>query len=207
MGKFQLFCFFGLLVIQTQNAFSEGSFAYGQYGNGAWAAGTSWNYKTEREAQNTAMSNCNSRGYNCQILTTFRNTCFAYAVQNDGSGFGSGFGKTQREARNVALSGCHQYGMACSVRESFCDTIQETVSTLICAHPVFAEEQRLKASLDGSDARTDYIAQAINHLRAKYCRLVEGTLESAQQEHVGDNCFQYSGYFRGELVYWGRCHE
>jgi hypothetical protein len=94
----------------------------------------------------------------------------------------------------------------------FYETSQERItaqaaSTLICIHPVFAEEQRLRGSIDGTEERTNEIAEAINYLHAKYCRVIEEELSYDSKEYTADNCFQYTGIFRGERVYWGQCHE
>jgi hypothetical protein len=111
--------------MQPSLGYAEGAFAFGQYGNGGWASGTAYNHRTEAEAQITAMNNCNARGYNCSIRVTFRNTCFALAVQNNGSGFGYSFHSDINRARNDALARCAQYGLSCSVNTTFCDTVSE----------------------------------------------------------------------------------
>jgi hypothetical protein len=100
-------------------------------------------------------------------------------------------------------------------------------STLICIHPVFAEEKRLENTLTvlcaGSgdtrpgclhmnvrDAQTagHNIAEQVKYLRDKYCRRTDDTLTADQKAAIPDtNCFQYSGIFRGERVYWGKCLE
>ncbi len=104
---------------------SEGAFAYGQYGNGGWSAGTSWNYETKAEASDVAMRNCNARGPNCRIQTTFHETCFAYAMQDGSNGWGTGFGPTGGDASQQALRTCQQYGVRCYVAEQFCDNVSE----------------------------------------------------------------------------------
>lgn len=79
--------------------------------------------------------------------------------------------------------------------------------TTVCTHPVFTEEYRLAKTIDGTSERTAYVAQAINYLLQKYCRTVTETLTAAAATSLGDNCTQYSGQFRGETVYWGKCAE
>ena len=82
----------------------------------------------------------------------------------------------------------------------------ETVN--ICIHPVFLEENRLRSMVDGNPSTTEQIAAAINHIRAKYCREIQGKpTDDIRQVQVAETCFQYSGLYRGERVYWGRCHE
>jgi hypothetical protein len=82
--------------------------------------------------------------------------------------------------------------------------LKHAPSTLICLHPVFTEEMKLRDQIDGNRSTTIRIAQNINYLNAKYCRLAE------RPEHDGwlrvkDICFQYTGMFRGERVFWGAC--
>ena len=82
----------------------------------------------------------------------------------------------------------------------------------ICVNPVFAEESKLRAQIDGTPATTERVASAINYLRAKYCREVpaqEFPVRSVSNngEHVWDNCFQRTGQFRGERVFFVQCHE
>jgi hypothetical protein len=78
-------------------------------------------------------------------------------------------------------------------------------STLICLHPVFAEELRLLQEFDGNQSTAVRIVQNINYLRAKYCRLVHEILRSDGDALIKENCFQYTGMFRGERVFWGAC--
>jgi hypothetical protein len=78
--------------------------------------------------------------------------------------------------------------------------------TLICLHPTFAEEVLLLGQIDGDRSTTDRIAQAIINLRAKYCRLVHEVPKSDAEAEIKKNCFQYTGMFRGERVYWGACY-
>jgi hypothetical protein len=71
-----------LVALQPSRSFSEGAVAFGQWGNGAWAYGSGYNKRTQSEAQAAAMNNCNQRGYNCAVRSSFRKTCFAIAVQD-----------------------------------------------------------------------------------------------------------------------------
>jgi hypothetical protein len=86
----------------------------------------------------------------------------------------------------------------------------------LCLQPVFKEEVRLRANLDGSASKTREVAAAINYLRQKYCRAIEtdgrlpAGLQPLDSEDVGNTggaCNLNSGMFRGERVYWGACHE
>lgn len=78
---------------------------------------------------------------------------------------------------------------------------------LICLRPVFMEETKLRERINGDRATTLWVAQAINHLRGKYCREVKERLDSDDSVHLHETCVQYTGMFRGERVFWGRCHE
>jgi hypothetical protein len=80
-------------------------------------------------------------------------------------------------------------------------------NAVICIKPVFTEEHRLRATIDGTPQKTDQVAAAINYLHERYCREIEGQLTADQNQFVGDNCYQYSGVFRGERVFWGACLE
>lgn len=85
--------------------------------------------------------------------------------------------------------------------------INPDTSTLICLRPVFLEEMKLRDRIDGNRATTIWVAQAINYLNAKYCRLVDEMPQRDDSIHAGENCFQYTGMFRGERVFWGGCRE
>jgi hypothetical protein len=79
----------------------------------------------------------------------------------------------------------------------------------VCVVPEFTEEQRLMSQIDGTDATTFRVAQAIVYLRARYCVFVKAAPASASRTYLSDGsgCAQDSGYYFGELVYWGECHE
>lgn len=206
----------GLLLISTaamtEPAYCVGAYALGQADNGAWTAGTAYNFNTESDASAAALSRC-ARGWqnggpNCKVQATFRNTCFAYAIQNSSNGGSTGYGRTVQEAQSSALASCQNMGLPCSVRESFCDTVQEEVGTLICTEPVFTEERRLRATINGDPAVTRQVAAAVNYLRARYCREITGPPpDMVQSTLIGDNCSQESGYYLGDLVYWGSCAD
>lgn len=86
-------------------------------------------------------------------------------------------------------------------------TAGSVASTLICLYPVFAEERTLREKIDGNRSTTEWVGQAINYLHAKYCREVDETPEQDDSTQLAETCFQYSGMFRGERVYWGGCFE
>jgi hypothetical protein len=78
---------------------------------------------------------------------------------------------------------------------------------LICLRPTFAEVVRLRQMLDGSGERTAAVAEALQYLRERLCRITRQPLEADSEIHVVDNCYQYSGVHRGERVHWGACLE
>jgi hypothetical protein len=79
--------------------------------------------------------------------------------------------------------------------------------TLVCSVPEFTEEHRLKQRIDGNRATTIWVAQAINYLRGKYCVVLSRPPQPTDQTSFGDGCGEDKGYYLGELVYWGECHE
>ena len=80
-------------------------------------------------------------------------------------------------------------------------------TTTICIRPLFEQELKLRASLDGSYAKTKEIGDAINYLRGQFCRSTEENMTSDNRKKVGENCYEYSGMHDGERVYWGQCHD
>ena len=77
----------------------------------------------------------------------------------------------------------------------------------ICVRPTFEQEMKLRSLIDGSPEQTQEVAQAILYLRDQFCRTTHENLVAQSETHVGDNCFQYTGLYRGERVYWGMCLE
>jgi Domain of unknown function (DUF4189) len=114
-----------LIALQPSKSFSEAAFAFGQWGNGGWAYGSAYNHRTQSEAQIAAMNTCNQRGYDCAIRGSFRKTCFAIAVQDSNSGFGTATHGDPDVANRQALVGCARMGLSCSIREEFCDNVSE----------------------------------------------------------------------------------
>ena len=87
------------------------------------------------------------------------------------------------------------------------NTEDEGVETLVCLYPVFAEERKLQAEINGNRATTEWVASAINYLRAKYCRTIPKAPEYDDSTSLDETCVQHTGMFRGERVYWGGCYE
>jgi Domain of unknown function (DUF4189) len=114
-----------LVALHPTNSLSEAAYAFGQWGNGAWAYGSGYNYQTQSEAQASAMNLCNQRGYNCAVRGSFRKMCFAIAVQDNNNGFHAAQHYDPNVANRQALIGCARMGQSCSIREEFCDSVSE----------------------------------------------------------------------------------
>lgn len=186
---------------------AEASIAFSQQPDGGWKAGWSYNNKTQIEADNLALQHCGEQGgTNCTNVGNFNSSCTALAVQVGNNGWAVRYGR-QDQARRDALKACIQMGLPCRVQASFCDAVKEVVETLICTHPVFTEEERLRLTLLNDPSAAQKVAAAITYLRDKYCRTIEEVPASDQDEQVHDNCSQHSGMYRGERVYWGECAE
>jgi hypothetical protein len=140
-------------------------------------------------------------------VSGFSNICIGFAVQVGHNGWASRASANLADAKRQALRACRAMGLRCNLGASFCDTVKEVVETLICTHPIFTEEERLRTSLFDDPNNVQQVAAAIAYLHNKYCRTVQDDLISDQSEHVVENCYQYSGMYRGERVYWGRCLE
>ncbi len=198
-----------VLVSWPSFAWAVASIAFSQEPNGGWQAGWSFNNKTELEADNTALQHCGERGgTNCAIVGNFNNSCTALAVQVGNNGWAVRYGQLE-QARRHALKACVAMGLPCKIAGSFCDSVKEIVETLICTHPVFAEERRLHERILNDPSSVGQVAAAIAYLRDKYCRTIQEKPQYDQSEPVDENvnCNQYSGMFRGERVYWGECFE
>jgi hypothetical protein len=120
-----VFLLVGFVAMQPKQSLSEGAFAFGRWGNSAWAYGSGYNYRTQSEAQIAAMNFCNQRGYNCAVRGSFRKTCFAIAVQDSDSGYATGMDINPDVANRQALSNCATMGRSCTVRETVCDNVSE----------------------------------------------------------------------------------
>ena len=210
-ARVRIIGFIGLLIIWASEAMGEAAIAFSQAAAGGAAWGNSYNQKTPEEADNAAMRACQAQrqGTNCQTVANFRKTCGALAVQSGRNGWAVRYDANSARARQAAQNACVAMGLPCQVRVAVCDTVMEVVTTMICTQPVFAETRKLNSAIDGTSQKTNEVAAAINYLHAKYCREIEteGRLTSDRDSNVGDNCWQYSGLFRGERVYWGQCSE
>ncbi len=106
-------------------AVAAGAYAFGQSpGPTGWSSGSAYNYTSQAEAQNQAMSRCRERkeaGEYCKIIATVNGKCFAMAVQDRGNGYGWNTATTLPEAQRLAMNRCTGYGKSCSIHNGFCD--------------------------------------------------------------------------------------
>jgi hypothetical protein len=114
-------------------AVAAGAYAFGQKpGPTGWSGGSAYNYASQAEAQDQAMSRCRSRqeaGEYCKVIADVNGKCFAIAVQDGGNGYGWNTASTQPEAQRLAMNRCTGYGKSCAIHESFCDTKTTTSVT------------------------------------------------------------------------------
>jgi hypothetical protein len=87
-----------------------GAIAYSE-SSGSW--GTSYDYGSRADAEQSALSRC-ARG-DCQVRIWFRNACGALAV-GKGNCMGWAWASDKAEAQRKALKNCRQYGTGCSVK-------------------------------------------------------------------------------------------
>jgi hypothetical protein len=116
-----LICF---VLMQPTAAHSEAAFAIGQRGDGlGWAY--SYNVPTKADAERNALIKCRRENDNCSIILTFRNTCFAFAVQDTGKGWGTDLGIDLSSVRFGAQLRCASTESSCSIRDELCDSVVE----------------------------------------------------------------------------------
>lgn len=115
-----------LLMAGGGIAVAAGAYAFGQKpGPTGWSSGSAYNYTSQTEAQNQAMSRCRQRkeaGEYCKVIANFAGKCFAVAVQDSGNGYGWNTANTLPDAQRLAMNRCTSYGKSCSIRDGFCDT-------------------------------------------------------------------------------------
>ena len=96
---------------------SYGAIAYGAQSQ---AYGFSFDAGDADAASNTAMTNCKKHGDDCQIVTSFSNSCAAVAA-GDGSNYAVGQGATRDLAQAAAMANCAKTGGAsCEVQVWSC---------------------------------------------------------------------------------------
>ncbi len=77
--------------------------------------------KSSRDAAiHDAILSC---GSDCVIVTTFQNSCAAYAADHrqNSTKYGYGLGSTEDQAGEIALDHCQDGGGSCTVMSSGCD--------------------------------------------------------------------------------------
>lgn len=114
------------VVIYCPSTFAEGALAVRQQ-DGEVGYSAVVNRSSEAEAKRVALQSCDTKGPGCELKTTFRNTCMAFAWQIRGNGWAWDTANTVREAQRAALKRCEQFGSRCDVRYADCDTIDESV--------------------------------------------------------------------------------
>ncbi len=81
----------------------------------------------------------------------------------------------------------------------------------ICSEPVFAKEMEYRGILYGGKDPNQAIeaGKLMDAMLKKYCWKIKAAPkpDNANGEHVGDNCYQYSGTINGKRVFWGQCLE
>ena len=123
LPTFLLVCF---VAMQPTRSNSEAAFALGRYRTSDWAFGMAHNRLTQAEAETAAVNDCRRRNQDCSVRLTFRDTCFAFAVQTSDNGVTTGLNDDIVEAKREALANCAMLGTSCSVRGAFCDNVIES---------------------------------------------------------------------------------
>lgn len=97
-----LFLGFGMSSAVAENY--HASFTYDPAtGAHSWAA----DYNTREGAENRALNECGLYGKNCQVVTSFENTCGAFAdTRRRGGSFGWGTSGNLTEALQKAMDSC-----------------------------------------------------------------------------------------------------
>jgi hypothetical protein len=102
---------FLIFSVATAHAGYFGSIAYNER-NGA--SGFSYDYSSQRDADQRALAECGKQGSGCKVVKQFANGCAAYARGTQGA-FGSGTALTKKAAQNHAVGACKRYGNSCEV--------------------------------------------------------------------------------------------
>ena len=104
------------LVLAPLSASAEGSLAFGR--NSA-RSGVSYDYRSGRDADERALSECGSR--DCRIVSRFSGQCAAIATGRNG-GFGWATRSRMGDAERAAIDNCRSEGnRGCSVEARGCD--------------------------------------------------------------------------------------
>jgi hypothetical protein len=96
---------------------SYGAIAYGAQSQ---AFGFAYDQSDANASEQVAMSNCKKHGDDCQIVTSFSNSCAAVAA-GDGSSYAVGQGATRDLAQAAAMANCAKTaGGSCEVQVWSC---------------------------------------------------------------------------------------
>ena len=107
-----------IFCIAGGGAEAAGALAIGQCG----AFGRSYGFRTEAQASDAARRECQDQ--QCQIVTTIRNACVAYAIDGANPCGAHGYASAPRlaAAQNSALRQCYKFGgKDCVIRTWACD--------------------------------------------------------------------------------------
>jgi len=92
--------------------------------NSTLKSGSSWNAKSQSEAERLALVYCHKQGASdCKIELWARNACVALAASAaDGSGtFSTGWSPNRAQANSIAVAACHRIkGKRCTIQQSRC---------------------------------------------------------------------------------------
>jgi hypothetical protein len=108
----------GIILGGTPRANAVGALAIGSCG----ATGGAWDYSDEVLAHGAAITNCGAD--DCQVVTTVRRACVAFALESNGCAWGWAVREQSRAAKSAAIEFCANAGGSdCSIRNVFCDTV------------------------------------------------------------------------------------
>lgn len=187
---------------------AEGAFAFGNSGVGVWAAGTAFGYSDKGEAERVALNNCRSKGAGCKVVSSFKNSCLAFAVSESDGAWGWATSSSKTRAKTLAFAHCHRRGYKCEIKTGRCDGIEGHEPLLICAVPILKEVVRLKTRIETEPDKASEIADTINFLNKSLCRETDERLTGfSAGDDILPGCQEYAGEFRGEKVFWVQCDE
>lgn len=111
----------GLALFTNSKAEAAGAIAIGKCDR----VGLSYNFPSQRAAEQRALSECRSRGdRSCEVVVTIHQSCGAFAVSGAGgcSARGWAYAGTRARAETIALGQCRKYGgRNCRVKAWVCD--------------------------------------------------------------------------------------
>lgn len=91
------------------------------YGAKSTANGYGFDKPSQREAERTAMTNCQQHGSDCKVVTSFLNSCGAVAAVESKGRFTTGQGLSRIQAQDKAMAQCKaQVGGQCEIEVWTC---------------------------------------------------------------------------------------